>query len=101
MRYNLKRINNDTKQASNFLRNYHFTPHYIDSLSKVYGRCSEEKLKAESDCRELMRTLNGYDFRICGHNSSHFTCGFLFVNNDGVIQLVYCTHANTYVMDYR
>lgn len=46
------------------------------TLWHIYGRFSEYKQRAYDYCVELMRSLDGYDLRIIGHNCDTFSVGF-------------------------
>lgn len=48
------------------------------SLYDVYDSYSDAKAQAYDHCRQLMKDLNGHDFRIVSYNIMQFTAGFRF-----------------------
>lgn len=70
-------------------------------LGDVYGKCSDAKEKAWTDCVSLMNDMHGYNFRIISYNVFMFTAGFLVTDTDtGVVKFVYITPSYTTIIDY-
>lgn len=51
-------------------------------LEDVYDKCSSAKREAYANCWQAFCHDNGYDFKIIGHNTFTFSCGWLFMKND-------------------
>ena len=70
------------------------------SLSDVYGRWSSFKESAMRDCREWCRETKGYNFHICGHNTSFFSVAWNYTNPDtGELMTRIETHCGRYIID--
>lgn len=68
----------------------------IDSILKAYKtRPSAEKLDAENDIKREMINNNGYGYKVLGHNTFNYSCGYVidFVNTQ---LLVVHTKCNVY-----
>lgn len=65
------------------------------SVLEVYGRCSYEKIEAENKIKKEMTDNNGHHYKILGHNTFGFSCGYVidFVNT---VLLVVHTKENIY-----
>lgn len=68
----------------------------------AYVRPSRNKVEAYQHCLETMSMLDGYDGRITGAGSYHFSFAFRYQNKqDGKEHLFYQTHANQYDFIYK
>lgn len=63
-------------------------------LWDVYGRFSNNKVRAMQYCKELQYNMHGYDGRICSANTFSFTYAFQYVNESGKHCLAYITKAH-------
>lgn len=61
-------------------------------LHEAYGRFSAEKARAWKYCEELKEKYNGRGLKVLGANTSFFSAGFLFADEDGNECLMYITH---------
>ena len=69
-------------------------------LFEVYGSYSAAKGRAMKECKEKCAAVNGYDFRIIGHNGWAFSVAWNFTNQEtGEIMTQIETSSNTYVID--
>lgn len=89
----MKYVKYGSKKAVSLAQNYWNS--YKRTLSDCYGRHSNAKEKAYFWCLDKMAEYNGYDFRICTHNSQTFTAAFRFMEND-TEYLFYMTAYNDY-----
>ena len=78
-----------TKRQQAIYNNYRSTTDRF--LSDVYGSYSRAKENAMRYCEDLMRRFNGYGLRIISHNTFTFTVGFMFSDENGVVNLMYIT----------
>ena len=60
-------------------------------LWDVYGKFSNEKIKAFDYCVDLCKKYNGVDLKIISYNTFAFSCGFTYTNDDGRKMFVYIT----------
>lgn len=67
----------------------------MSSIWDAYKTPSYHKAQAWRHCEALCESLNGWDLRICGHNSMFFTAGFKAIV-DGARVFVYITKENEY-----
>ena len=85
---------------SQAISNYNRTPKN-QTLFDVYKNPSREKERIDEKIRKEMDAIGGYDYRVIGGNSSHFTCAYRFYNSkDKTVYLVYHTYANRYCYPY-
>ena len=71
----MKTLNNNTKKAQAYIYAYNHSDIY--SLNQAYGRPSTEKIKADSNCRLMMLSEDGHNYKIIGYNSSFFTVAWI------------------------
>ena len=84
-----------TKKNRGFYNNYMRAE--ATRLSDVYGNYSYRKARAEEAILREMDELNGFNPKITGNNSSHFSMAFMYpCTETGEIRLRYHTHANVY-----
>jgi len=62
------------------------------SLNDIYKSFSSYKQNAYNDCVKLMDKHNGDTLRIIGYNSSVFSVGFMFTNEQKQKCFAYITH---------
>ena len=74
----MKTINNNTKKAQAFINAYNRSD--IFSLNQAYGRPSNEKTRADYNCRMMMQSEGGHNYKIIGYNSSFFTVAWIAGN---------------------
>ena len=73
-----------------------------DDIWKAYNRPSEKKVRAYQHCLKSQALMDGYDGRITGAGSYHFSFAFRYMNKeDGKEHLFYITHANQYDFIYK
>lgn len=53
-----------------------------DNLYNYYAKPSCNKIRAMEYCKNLCRTLHGYNLRVIGYNCMQFSVGFEFYEND-------------------
>lgn len=69
-------------------------------LYQIYGSYSAAKGRAMKECKEKCAAVNGYNFRIIGHNGWAFSVAWNFTNSDtGEMMTQIETSSNTYVID--
>lgn len=83
------------KKAWELWKEYQGTSGNIDTIVKVYGRCSDEKINAENDIKKEMYENNGHGYKVLSHNTFNYSCGYVidFVNTQ---LLVVHTKCNRY-----
>ena len=74
----MKTINNNTKQAQHFINAYNRSDIY--SLNQAYGKPSTAKTRADYNCRMMMQSEGGHNYKIIGYNSSFFTVAWIAGN---------------------
>ena len=74
----MKTINNNTKQAERYINAYNRSDIY--SLNQAYGKPSNEKTRADYNCRMMMQSEGGHNYKIIGYNSSFFTVAWIAGN---------------------
>lgn len=89
---NFKRLS--TARANAYYRQLFSTENV--ELSDCYGNYSKAKENAYNNCRNLYSLLDGYHFRITGHNCNTFTCGYLFDTNENQYIIIH-TRDYTYI----
>lgn len=93
----MKTINTATnKKAWDLWKNYSSASANNDSVLKVYGRCSAEKINAENDIKQRMINENGYGYKVISYNTFGFTCGYLQDVSNITKLLTVDTKENTY-----
>lgn len=73
-------IKANTKKAEQMLRRANYNEGYY--LTDVYGSVSPEKCIGWEWCLNECKKDNGYNFRICSHNSFSFSVAWDIVNPD-------------------
>lgn len=84
------------KKAWDLWNEYQRTNGNIDSILKAYKtKPSIEKIEAENKIKREMMENNGHNYKVLGHNTFNYSCGYVidFVNTQ---LLVVHTHCNTY-----
>ena len=71
---NTTKLNKSTERASRWIDSYNRA--IYTSVEDFYNRPSHNKINAERRCLERMNSVNGYNYRVLGGNSSFFTCGY-------------------------
>lgn len=71
---NTTKLNRETQKAERWIDSYNRASDY--SVETFYGRPSYNKIRAENECINRMKSINGYGYRVLGGNSSFFTCGY-------------------------
>lgn len=80
------------KRDAEILRNYEKSSTH--NLYEAYGRFSNRKAEVWKYCEQLCGKHGGKGLKILGANTSFFSAGFLFTDEDGNECLMYITHAN-------
>ena len=71
----MKTINNNTKQAERYINAYNCSRMY--DLQDAYGKPSIAKIKADSNCRLMMHSEGGHDYKIISYNCNYFTAAWI------------------------
>ena len=74
----MKTLNNNTQKAQAYINAYNRSDIY--SLNQAYGRPSNEKTRADYNCRMMMQSEGGHNYKIIGYNSSFFTVAWIAGN---------------------
>lgn len=74
----MKTINNNTKQARHYINAYNRSEIYY--LNQAYGKPSTAKTRADYNCRMMMQSEGGHNYKIIGYNSSFFTVAWIAGN---------------------
>ena len=74
----MKTINNNTKQAARYINAYNRSSMY--DLQDAYRKPSTRKTRADYNCRMIMESEGGHDYKIIAHNSSFFTVAWIAGN---------------------
>ena len=74
----MKTINNNTKQARRYIDAYNRSEIY--SLNQAYRTSSTKKTRADYNCRMMMQSEGGHNYKIIGYNSSFFTVAWIAGN---------------------
>ena len=74
----MKTINNNTKQAQHFINAYNCSSMY--DLQDAYIKPSTRKTTADYNCRMMMQSEGGHNYKIIGYNSSFFTVAWIAGN---------------------
>lgn len=80
------------KRDVEILRSYEKSS--IRNLHEAYGRFSNRKAEAWRYCEALCKANDGKELKVLGANTSYFSAGFLFTDEEGNECLMYITHAN-------
>ena len=71
----MKTINNTTKQAQHFINAYNRSRMY--DLRDAYGNPSTAKTRADYNCRMMMQSEGGHNYKIIGYNCNFFTVAWI------------------------
>lgn len=71
----MKTLNNTTKQAQHFINAYNRSR--IFDLYEAYTSPSTAKIKSDSNCRLMMLSEDGHDYKIIGYNCNFFTVAWI------------------------
>lgn len=74
----MKTLNNNTKQAERYINAYNRSSMY--NLQDAYRNPSTRKTRAEYNCRMMMQSEGGHNYKIIGYNSSFFTVAWIAGN---------------------
>ena len=74
----MKTINNNTKQAERYINAYNRSSMY--DLQDAYRTPSTRKTRADYNCRMMMQSEGGHNYKIIGYNSSFFTVAWIAGN---------------------
>ena len=74
----MKTINNNTKKAQAFINAYNRSSMY--DLQDAYANPSTAKTRADYNCRMMMQSEGGHNYKIIGYNSSFFTVAWIAGN---------------------
>ena len=74
----MKTINNTTKQAKRYIDAYNRSEIYY--LNQAYRTPSTRKTRADYNCRMMMQSEGGHNYKIIGYNSSFFTVAWIAGN---------------------
>lgn len=94
-------ISINTKRGRSMVNNYKASLDYYGrrDLSNCYGRFSTAKQSAFDYCKNLEKSLNGFDGTVISFNCRQFTYGFQFVDSvTGEICSAYITKLHDYVI---
>ena len=75
----MKTINNNTKQAERYINAYNLSSMY--DLQDAYVKPSTRKTRADYNCRMMMQSEGGHNYKIIGYNSSFFTVAWIARNS--------------------
>ena len=84
-----KRNKTMTKRALQLHKD--MSQHSNRSIYHVYGRMSNQKLRAWEQIYEEMKRYDGFDLTVLSFNTFMFTCGYYYYNDLGQKILVYHT----------
>ena len=74
----MKTINNNTKKAQAYINAYNRSD--IFSLREAYAKPSTAKTRADCECRMMMQSEGGHDYKIIGYNCNFFTVAWIAGN---------------------
>ena len=74
----MKTINNNTKQAERYINAYNRSNMY--DLQDAYVKPSTRKTRVDYNCRMMMESEGGHNYKIIGYNSSFFTVAWIAGN---------------------
>ena len=75
----MKTLNNNTKQAERYIDAYNRSSMY--DLQDAYVKPSTRKTRADYNCRMMMQSEGGHNYKIIGYNSSFFTVAWIAGKN--------------------
>ena len=71
----MKTINNNTKQAERYINAYNRSS--IFTLREAYANPSTAKTRADYNCRMMMQSEGGHNYKIIGYNCNFFTVAWI------------------------
>ena len=74
----MKTINNNTKQAERYINAYNSSNMY--DLQDAYIKPSTRKSRIDYNCRMMMQSEGGHNYKIIGYNISFFTVAWIAGN---------------------
>ena len=74
----MKTINNNTKKAQAFINAYNRSDMY--DLKDAYANPSTAKTRADYECRMMMQSEGGHNYKIIGYNCNFFTVAWIAGN---------------------
>ena len=74
----MKTLNNNTQKAQEYITAYNRSSMY--DLQDAYRTPSTRKTKADYNCRMMMQSEGGHNYKIIGYNSSFFTVAWIAGN---------------------
>ena len=74
----MKTINNNTKQAERYINAYNRRSMY--NLQDAHLEPSTRKTRVDYNCRMMMQSEGGHNYKIIGYNSSFFTVAWIAGN---------------------
>lgn len=99
-------INERTNLAKGMIYRYEYAiDHGYSDIYDAYERPSRYKVSAWNDCKELCKSLNGFNLRIASRNTCKFTVTFGYFDPvDGDLRVAYITRdydrCTSYVGNY-
>ena len=74
----MKTINNNTKRARAYINAYNRSEIY--SLNQAYGKPSTAKTRADYECRMMMQSEGGHNYKIISYNTFQFSVAWIAGN---------------------
>ena len=74
----MRTINNNTQKAQAYINAYNRSN--IDNIYKAYKKPSTAKTNADYDCRMMMESEGGHDYKIIRHSGYFFTVAWIAGN---------------------
>ena len=71
----MKTINNNTKQAERYINAYNRSSMY--DLQDAYIKPSTRKTRVDYNCRMMMQSEGGHNYKIIGYNCNFFTVAWI------------------------
>ena len=71
----MKTINNNTKQAERYINAYNRSSMF--DLQDAYVKPSTRKTRADYNCRMMMQSEGGHNYKIIGYNCNFFTVAWI------------------------
>lgn len=96
--YNFKELNEETKQAKNFLKGYQLSTK--TTIYDAYSKPSSKKISSYNELLYKMKELNGYGMKIISHCCDYYSCGYIIEENNQKY-LICETYANSYKIKYN
>ena len=75
----MKTLNNNTQKAQAYINAYNRSDIY--SLNQAYGRPSNEKTRADYNCRMMMQSEGGHGYKIISYNTFQFSAAWISGNS--------------------